>query len=431
MALSFESRRRRRRIVAAAAFCLSALMLAWSIMAFSTVAFDEGASAQPVRPPSNAVENATPPARGGAGSGDVGVSIGSGGLGGDVPSGVEGATNADVWRAVRAGVRGTVSIPNQSAGVLVQSGGEAWRSTKPIVERYGLYGLGGVLVLLLLFYLVRGRIRIDAGASGQTITRFKALERFGHWLLAGSFIVLALTGLMFAFGWDVWHGVQNLVGDPRLEAWETETGEPYYGFGAATFAGVMEGSKWLHNNVSWAFMIGLALVFLMWVGHNIPGRLDLKWLAKGGGLFSKGVHVDSRKFNAGQKLIFWSTILLGLSVSLSGVALLFPQQTHMMSGTFGIMNAIGFDLPTDLDPRGEEQLQTLWHAIVAFAMMVIIIAHIYIGSLGMEGAFDAMGTGEVDLNWAKEHHNLWVEEVQARERGAGAETSHGAATPAE
>ena len=72
-------------------------------------------------------------------------------------------------------------------------------------------------------------------------------------------------------------------------------------------------------------------------------------------------------------------------------------------------------MPEVLAPHAEMQLSQLWHAIVSFALIGIILAHIYIGSLGMEGAYDAMGSGEVDLNWAKEHHSLWVEEVQAKE----------------
>ncbi len=425
MALSFESRRRRRYAVAAAALCVSVVALV--VSAFSLYS---GASAQAVRPPDDAVVNATPPS-GGAERPEAGARIGAGGLGGEIPGAIDSEDRADIWRAVRSGYQGEVSIPDRTAGVLVQSGGEAWRSTQPIVRQYGAYALGGIVVLLLIFLLLRGRIRIEAGKSGQTITRFVAIERFGHWLLAGSFIILALTGLLFSFGREILHWMQGLAGDPSMSAAETASGEPYFGFGHSSFAAVLQGSKWLHNNVAWAFMLGLALVFVMWVGRNIPNRADLRWLAKGGGLFRRGVHVDSRKFNAGQKLIFWATIILGVSVSMSGIALLFPHQTHMMSESFNVLNAVGFDLPTELDPRGEEQLQSLWHTIVAFAMMVIIVAHIYIGSLGMEGAFAAMGGGQVDLNWAKEHHNLWVEEEQAKGRAAPAAPAPGAAAPAE
>ncbi|PKP82819.1 MAG: formate dehydrogenase subunit gamma, partial [Alphaproteobacteria bacterium HGW-Alphaproteobacteria-2] len=266
---------------------------------------------------------------------------------------------------------------------------------------WGGYALLGMIGLLALFYLLRGRIRIEAGPAGRTITRFRAIERFGHWLLAASFILLGLTGLVVLFGRTALIPL----------------------FGKEAFAPIALASKWVHNNVAWAFMVALVLVAVMWIAHNIPNRHDLVWLAKGGGLFSKHSHPPSRKFNAGQKLIFWSVIILGVSVSASGLSLLFPFELPMFAKTFEVINATGLPalfsmepLPTELAPHNEMQLAQLWHGIVAFAMMVIIIAHIYIGSVGMEGAFDAMGTGEVDLNWAKEHHNLWVEEEMAKGR---------------
>ena len=134
-------------------------------------------------------------------------------------------------------------------------------------------------------------------------------------------------------------------------------------------------------------------------------------------------------------MIFWSVILLGGSLSASGIALLFPFETAMMGKTFAMLNGLGLglDLPETVTPMQEMQLQTLWHAVVAVVMIAIIIAHIYIGSVGMEGAFDAMGSGEVDLNWAKEHHGLWVEEEMAKGGAGGSKGASGgpSAVPAE
>jgi formate dehydrogenase subunit gamma len=112
-------------------------------------------------------------------------------------------------------------------------------------------------------------------------------------------------------------------------------------------------------------------------------------------------------------------MLGGLSISLSGWALLFPYETHMMSKTFALLNMVGFNLSTDLTPLQEQQLQQIWHGIVGLVLIILIIAHIYIGSLGMQGAFDAMNTGEVDRNWAKEHHGLWVEEEDQKAKNTG------------
>ncbi|MCB1342735.1 MAG: formate dehydrogenase subunit gamma [Pseudooceanicola sp.] len=312
------------------------------------------------------------------------------------------ASDAEVFRAIRYGTADVSSSSRgPAAGVLVQDGGMWWLNIRRgILPEYGAYLLGGMLVLLALFFLIRGRIRIEGKKTGITITRFNAFERFGHWLFAGSFLLLGLTGLVTLFG-------RKLL----IPA-----------FGHDTFSGLAIASKWIHNNVAWAFMLGLVIVVINWTIHNIPNRHDLVWLAKGGGLFSKHSHPPAKKFNAGQKIIFWACVVLGVSISASGLSLLFPFEMPMFADTFRHINGLGLPelfgyapLPEQMAPHEEMQYAQLWHAIVAFVFIAIILAHIYLGTIGMEGAFDAMGTGEVELQWAREHHNLWVEEVQARD----------------
>ena len=126
--------------------------------------------------------------------------------------------------------------------------------------KIAVYLLGGTLVALALFYLIRGRIRIDGEKTGRTIVRFKAVERFGHWLLASSFLVLGITGLISLFGRKV-----------LIPA-----------FGHEAFSSLAVISKWVHNNISWAFMVALVIIFVAWVVHNLPDRTDLQWLAKAG-----------------------------------------------------------------------------------------------------------------------------------------------------
>ncbi|MCG6903423.1 MAG: formate dehydrogenase subunit gamma [Rhodobacter sp.] len=328
-----------------------------------------------------------------------------------------GASDPELWRALRYGTAEiTASTSTPGATLLVQDGGMAWLEFRAgPLRKWGGNALLIVLVLLGVFYVLRRRIMIEAGPAGITIERFKPVERFGHWLLAGSFILLGITGLISLFG---------RIG---LLPW----------MGPKGFSVLAIASKWIHNNVSWAFMLGLVLVFVMWVFHNLPSRHDITWLLKGGGLFSKHSHPPAKKFNAGQKIIFWSVILMGASISVSGLALLFPFQINIFDSTFHHLNDLGVPgwiglspLPTELTPHQEMQFAQAWHAIMAFAMMCVILAHIYIGSIGMEGAFDAMGDGQVDLNWAKEHHSLWVAEVQAK--AAAPDTrSPGSTAPAE
>ena len=312
-----------------------------------------------------------------------------------------GVSDPELWRALRYGsAEVIVSSRAPAAEVVIQDSGMTWLAfRKGPLSSYGGYLLLGVLAALALFYLLRGRIRIDGEKTGITILRFSAIERFAHWLLAGSFVLLGITGLTLLFGRRV---LIPLIGH--------EAYSPY------AIAG-----KWVHNNVSWAFMLGLVMVTVFWLVHNIPNRHDLKWLAVGGGLFSKHVHPPAKKFNAGQKIIFWAVLVLGVSISVSGLSLLFPFQMPLFAATFAKLNALGLpqmaglgELPSQLLPHQEMQLAQLWHAIVAFVFMALILAHIYLGTLGMEGAFDAMGTGQVDEQWAKEHHGLWYEEVTGK-----------------
>ncbi|WP_323769857.1 formate dehydrogenase subunit gamma [Antarctobacter sp.] len=326
-----------------------------------------------------------------------------------------GASDPDFWRALRYDAADlNVSAGGDVAKVLVQDGGMAWYNfRKNTLAPYGGWLLLGTIGALALFYLLRGRVMVDEPMTGRTVTRFQSYERFSHWLLAGSFVLLGLSGLLTLFGrWAIL---------------------PL--FGPEVNSTLLIASKFIHNNLAWPFMLGLVLVFFLWVWHNIPNRTDITWFKMAGGIIGKE-HPPAKKFNAGQKIIFWSVILLGGSISISGLSLLFPFELPLFAKTFAILNDTGLPqwvgygaLPVDLTPQEEMQLAQLWHAIVAFVLMAIIIAHIYIGSIGMEGAFDAMGTGEVDEAWAHQHHSIWLDEVKANEKSAPKDG--GATTPAE
>ena len=306
-----------------------------------------------------------------------------------------GVSSSDLYRGIRyAETDVKVSNNSHASEILVQDGGMSWLLTRQGgIQAFAGYGIGGIIVALAAFYFLRGRMAIEGGPSGQTIERFKAFERFGHWCLAGSFIMLAITGLLLLFGRSVIIPV----------------------FGHEANSAIANFSIWVHNNIAWVFMASLVAIFVMWVAHNIPTKLDLQWFAKGGGIVGNA-HPSARKFNGGQKLIFWMTVVLGASVSMSGLSLLFPFEFPMFASTFEVINTIvpAMGLQTDLLPHEEMQLAHLWHAIVATTMIIAIVAHIYIGSVGMEGAFDAMGNGQVDLEWARQHHDLWVEEEEAK-----------------
>jgi formate dehydrogenase subunit gamma len=284
-------------------------------------------------------------------------------------------------------ITGRITIPDAMASSLIQPAGRDWRdfqrSKLPII---GGIAIIGMFALLAIFLMVRGRIRVRQGFSGSKILRFASFERFTHWLTASCFIVLALTGLNISFG--------RILILPL--------------FGPDAFATMSAYAKLAHDYLAFPFMLGLVIMLLIWVKDNIPGKLDLQWLKQGGGILFEGQHPPAKRFNAGQKGIFWIVIIGGALMSLSGWFLLFPY------------------LPANVTAL---QFWTVIHAVIAMLFIAVMLAHIYIGSIGMEGAFDAMGTGEVDLNWAKEHHSLWVAEEQAKGHAPSGSTTR--AMPAE
>lgn len=314
---------------------------------------------------------------------------------GAVPGASQGITSdSELWRTLKSGGTGKVSDRNPAARTAIQTNGMDWlRIRNGAFPTYSAWGILGIIALLGLFFGLRGRIRIGhGGPSGETILRFKWIERMGHWLLASSFIILALTGLNLIYGREL------LI--PLI--------------GKEAFATISVYGKLAHNYVAFAFMVSLVWVAITWIRHNIPHPRDIMWFLKGGGILG-GAHPAAKKFNAGQKIIFWMVILGGISLSLSGWALLFPFTTNYFAGTFGTINSIfGTELPAVLTGIQEQQLAQLWHGIMSVVMVIIVIAHIYIGSVGMEGAFAAMSSGEVDRTWAMEHHSLWVEEEDAK-----------------
>ncbi len=293
---------------------------------------------------------------------------------GRVPGGTSGSvSDTEFWREVRHGNQGTVSIPDKKAGVLVQSEGDIWTNW-----RNGPIALVGAIMFWVMFfvvfgfYMLRGKVKMAYGPSGRKVMRFTSLERFAHWLTAITFLVLAATGVNMLYG--------KYVLIPLL--------------GPSAFSTFSEVGKYVHNYIGFPFMAGLALIFVLWVKDNIWDQYDAGWIKKGGGLLFETEHPPSRKFNFGQKTVFWMVILGGGVLSFTGLNLLFPF--------------VLFDL---------QQLQWI-HAIHSTASQILcmlMVAHIYIGTVGMEGSFESMTSGQVDENWAREHHKVWLQELQEKE----------------
>jgi formate dehydrogenase subunit gamma len=284
-------------------------------------------------------------------------------------------------------IQGRVSIPDQRSGVLEQPAGRDWREFRNVTLRWiGGIAILGILAVLVIFYLSRGMVRLESGRSGRSIVRFTAFERFVHWMTATCFIILAVSGLNITFGRPL---LLPLIGFEAFSEWS-------------------QWAKYAHNYLSFPFTIGVVLIFLIWITGNIPNKVDVDWLKRGGGMVGHD-HPPAYRFNAGQKAIYWIVVVGGGAVAVTGYELMFP---FYLSGIEGM------------------QIAQIVHSIVAVLFVAVMLAHIYIGTLGMEGAFEAMGSGTVDVNWAKEHHSLWLEEENAR-TGANDARPQPAATPAE
>ncbi|KGD90115.1 formate dehydrogenase [Achromobacter sp. RTa] len=300
---------------------------------------------------------------------------------------VQPGNNAPMWRKVNSGEPGYSSLPHSQApeaGVLIQrfvqypgskftTAGEAWRQ----VRNHWIIPYGGgllliVLVAILLFFLGKGSIKLREAPTGRRIERFTYFERAAHWVNATAFVILAISGIVMAFGKFFLLPVMGSA----LYGWMTWV------------------LKTTHNFVGPVFAVSLVVVLLTFIKDNIPRRYDLIWLKKGGGLL-RTAHVPSHRFNAGEKIMFWGGMMfLGLIAVLSG---LFLDKV-----------APGLDYS-----RGNMQIAHMVHAVSVILMTCMIMGHIYLGTIGMQGAFKAMKTGYVDEAWAREHHELWYDDIKA------------------
>ena len=300
---------------------------------------------------------------------------------------VQPGNNAPMWRQVGAGATGYSSLPKSEApeaGNLIQpfvqypgsrltNAGEAWRQ----VRNNWIIPYGGALFLIVvlaiaIFYFTKGSIKMHSAPTGRTIERFTPFERAAHWSNATAFVILAVSGIVIAFG--------KFFLLPLM--------------GSTLFGWLAYGLKNLHNFAGPVFAVSLVIVFFTFLRSNWPEKGDLTWLRRGGGLIS-GAEPASGRFNAGEKVIFWGGVFfLGVVVVSSGL----------------VLDKL---LPGLVYERGTMQIAHMVHAVAAVLMMAMFLGHIYLGTIGMQGAYKAMRTGYVDEAWAKEHHAYWYDDVRA------------------
>lgn len=282
------------------------------------------------------------------------------------------ASDSDIWRQLRDGARFTPSS-STAKNQLMQVMGDDWRLIRrTYILAYSPWILLGVICLIALFYLVRGPIRIAGGRSGKTIPRFSMSHRIAHWFLAGSFILMGVSGLIILLGRPL---LMPLVGKE---------------VNAVLTSAALQG----HNLFGPVFILSLLIVIVRFMRGNFFQLADLKWILKGGGLL--GGHASSHHYNFGEKTWYWVVVFVGLMMSATGMLLLFPWLTETLA---------------------YHQAATVLHAGGAILMICFALGHAYVGTIGMEGSIDSMLRGEVDENWAKEHHDLWYQDVTGKPAG--------------
>ena len=276
----------------------------------------------------------------------------------------------NLWNEVRqrnAVTEGSTQVKSVDSGVLINKTGEDWRRFRmEILAPYGAYFMATVLILIFTFFLLHGKTLLPEARSGKRILRFTLNQRTAHWFTVGLFWLLAITGLILLYG--------RFVLIPLL--------------GAEGFSITASACKDVHNLMGPLFLFAVLAMFLLYVKDNLFTLVDLKWLAKGGGMF--GGHVSAGRFNAGEKIWFWLVIIFGFSLCVSGLILVFS--------IFG---------------QGREvmALSHMFHGVSALLLISVSFGHIYLGTVGVEGTLESMATGYVDETWAKAHHDQWYEEM--------------------
>jgi len=298
---------------------------------------------------------------------------------------------ANFWRAVREGNAGYTSESGPyTTNVLIQNGGENWRQLRngPVAS-ITPWWLAVILLVIGTFHILVGQSRIKESRSGRTVERWSQQERVLHWYTATLFIVLTITGLSLLFGRAA------LI--------------PLFGLkGFSVYADI---AKDLHNYLGPFFVVGVLLEIMAWIKYNIPGKMDWEWIKQGGGLFGHNAHPHAGRMNGGEMIWFWIIATVGVAVSITGLIMDFPN--------FG-------------QSRETMQLANLIHAVLAVIWISVAFGHIYIGTLGTEGALEGMTTGRVCAEWAKQHHDLWYEEVRKQggeEVGEVSKAGKGAPSP--
>lgn len=280
---------------------------------------------------------------------------------------------AEFWREVRQGVPGYTAVSSAGHTILIQNGGENWREVRNLLLiKITPWVMGVILAAIGVFHLIKGGDKLEEPRTGIMINRYSLGERVLHWYTALLFVIMAVTGFSILLGRA---GLIPLIGHNAFSAY-------------------LSIAKIVHNWCGPLFLFGVFLLFVVWLRDNYIHKIDLIWFRNMGGMVGDSPKPHSEKNNGGQKAWFWLIILFGLGVGITGVLL---------------------DFPIWGQSRAVMQLSLVVHTIVALLFVTASFGHIYMGTLGSEGAFEGMWRGRVDTSWAKQHSDLWYQKKAAED----------------
>lgn len=284
------------------------------------------------------------------------------------------------WEQLQINQKGYSAVSGRETDELIQSTGKIWRDLRRgPVSVIGALFIAVTAFALLAFYLYRGQVKLSQPKTGNTVERWNKFERYLHWFTAITFILLMITGLSLLYG--------RTLFIPLL--------------GHEVFSSYASIAKLIHNYTGLLFMVGLLLMIVSWLKHNLPDKTDIQWFLQFGGMIGDK-HPSAKRMNAGEKGWFWTLFFAGTLVVVSGLILDFPN----------------FDQEREL-----LQLAHITHVVLALVLIAFSLGHIYIGTIGTEGALEGMVTGQVDTTWAKQHHDLWYAELEQQDSDKPDESS--------
>ncbi len=275
----------------------------------------------------------------------------------------------NIWKQIREGISGYSAVNSQESEVLIQASGTQWLTIRnELIAGTGAWLLALTVLALAVFYLIRGRVKLTEPPSGEMIERWSKSERWLHFYTASLFILLAITGLSLLYGRSF------------LISW----------LGHDSFSQYADIAKIVHNYAGPLFSVGLVMMGMIWFQDNLFDKTDITWFKQYGGMIGNQ-HPSAERMNAGEKVWFWLLMTAGVLVSITGMNLDFPNL-----GQYRLIM----------------QISHIIHSVSAFLLIIGALGHIYIGTIGTEGALRGMITGKVDKSWAKQHHDLWYRQLQ-------------------